>query len=687
MFSGNSFAPLTPFRGFLVSFRNKGFFARNRKRPEEAFTVEPVTARHIPRFIGFMPFCPARTSAAAQPFPRPSPEALPLLRKDTSPASEIANSRSLLSEEQFPRPLAKSRWDIPHFRKLAAIYPFRDVAALALEAISDGGLNVGFIGDRKKQVLSANRNLNAEDRERIRGRLLEETQCVPPRVAGPFAICPFPNAWSSSEARTVPVRTNRAKKYDPSSEKFRLVSNFSKHFPSSVNDLCFNPKLVEFSFHSKYLMMILARLGEGAQATLFDIQKAYRWQWSNPSDLHLATYMLADDEFFVDLAHPFGWITAQWTYQAISAILRYAVLEQGACHAPVGSSSVLGVYVDNWALFSSKGDKTHDSRAARLKSTIEACGPSTHEFQSGTRFNSLGWDWDTSRMIISCPEDKLNFIRNKLNEVAGHVRSPHTTQYPMIDVVDAEMIVGFMNWMSVAWREAKRLINPLRIMLKINQKKDKSRMNVQPDCAHAILMAASFLEEWPGSRPFFQDFSPIASWEFLIRSDGSTSHGAGAVLYPGCLGYLHQWDEAERARLLNTPSHSSEEPLIDTSLERESSSIAELLAILYALWTFGPQIKGRRVLLEFDNESMYFALRRWFSDKSHILVLLDEIFKICFSFSIILRVEYIPREFNTVADALSTGHLSQATKLCREQFGPRDPLVLVECSRGLPQSP
>ena len=391
-----SYSSQIPYRAFLVSFRQKGFLTRNAKRPERSFIVSPCRAKHLTRFISLLPFCPARPSPSPS-FPRPGLEADPVLERDTSPASEIPLSRRSLSAEEFPLPLASSRWNLEWFAELAKLFPFPETAEIASEAIADGGYNVGFIGDRFKQVLAINRNLSDEDRCRIRDRLMEETKCDPPRVAGPFSVCPFPNEWCSSECRTVPVRTHPAKKYDPSSEKFRLVSNFSKYDPSSINNLFFNPKLIEFSFHSKYLMGILALLGKGAQATLFDIQKAYRWQWTRPADLHLAVYMLADDEFFVDLAHPFGWITAQFVYQCISAVMRFAALEMGACNAPKGFSSALGVYVDNWALFSSAGDATHSKRAADLKFWIERCGPTTHELQAGTKFNSLGWDWDTKK--------------------------------------------------------------------------------------------------------------------------------------------------------------------------------------------------------------------------------------------------------------------------------------------------
>ena len=649
LMSATNYSSQVPFRAFLVSFRQKGFLTRNAKRSEKSFLVGPCQAKQLTRNISLLPFCPARPSPRP-PFPRPLPGTEPHLERDSSPASEITPSRRLLSEVEFPRPRAASRWNLEWFAKLAKIFPFPETAAIASEAIADGGYDVGFVGDRSKQVLASNRNLSDEDRDRIRGRLLEETKCDPPRVAGPFSVCPFPNTWCASECRTVPVRTNPAKKYDPSSEKFRLVSNFSKFDPSSINNLCFNPKMVEFSFHSKYLMSILALLGKGAQATLFDIQKAYRWQWTRPADLHLAVYMLGDEEFFVDLAHPFGWITAQYVYQCISAVMKFAALEMGACHAPKGFSSALSVYVDNWALFSSAGDVTHSKRAADLKSWIEKCGPTTHELQSGTKFNSLGWDWNTSKQILSCPDDKLHFIRNKMVDLARRV--PYLQS---LDLETAESITGFMNWMSVAWREAKLLINPLRKAIKAARRGDKRSIAVTPVCLHAITAAASFLDSWSGRRPFFSDFSPITTWHFLVRSDGSTKYGAGGVMVPGFDCFSHKWDAAESERLWGVSRDTdTAHPLALTStpaltsdtkgssdLERESSSIAELLAILYALRTFGLQIRGRRVLLEIDNESMYFALRSWFSDKAYILDLLNEIYGTIFHYNIIIRVEFV----------------------------------------------
>ena len=132
------------------------------------------------------------------------------------------------------------------------------------------------------------------------------------------------------------------------------------------------------------------------------------------------------------------------------------------------------------------------------------------------------------------------------------------------------------------------------------------------------------------------------------------------------------------------PADTSQSSSNSAPLIRESSAVPELLSVLYALRTFGPQICGRRVQVELDSDSMYFAARRWFSDQPHILDILNDIYEAAFLFRILIRFEFIPREYNHIADSLSMGTLAQAQKQCREHFNLE--LRVVPCSRGLPQS-
>ena len=242
------------------------------------------------------------------------------------------------------------------------------------------------------------------------------------------------------------------------------------------------------------------------------------------------------------------------------------------------------------------------------------------------------------------------------------------------------------------------LINPLRKAIKTAKRADRSKISLTAECVHAIQMGSAFINKWSGQRPFFSDFSPISTWQFLIRSDGSTRFGVGALLYPGNLGFSHKWDALEIEKLWGfVPdekflAEKASAPLAVVRaeeekshlLERESSSVAELFGALYALRSFGHQIQGRRVLLEIDNESMYFALRSWFSEKPYLLDLINEIFETSSFYHIILRIEFIPREYNVVADALSLGLVTQASRYYRRHFGL--PLSIVECSRGWPPS-
>ena len=47
------------------------------------------------------------------------------------------------------------------------------------------------------------------------------------KMMGPFDRCPFPNEWNEHQARNTPLDTRRKDKYDPLSQRFRVISNFS----------------------------------------------------------------------------------------------------------------------------------------------------------------------------------------------------------------------------------------------------------------------------------------------------------------------------------------------------------------------------------------------------------------------------------------------------------------------------
>ena len=94
---------------------------------------------------------------------------------------------------------------------------------------------------------------------------------------------------------------------------------------------------------------------------------------------------------------------------------------------------------------------------------------------------------------------------------------------------------------------------------------------------------------------------------------------------------------------------------------RESTGVLECMAALQWFRVFVEQAKGRRVLLEIDNESAAMALGRAYSKTKAMLRCVREVHALAAEHRIDLRVRWIARELNQIADSLSKEDFSAAT--------------------------
>ena len=81
------------------------------------------------------------------------------------------------------------------------------------------------------------------------------------RMLGPFPRAPFPNEWCDGQPRNAALGSTPKDKYDPDSDAFRLISDFSAETPSSVNDLVYSPRVVAFRLQAHHIRDILASKG------------------------------------------------------------------------------------------------------------------------------------------------------------------------------------------------------------------------------------------------------------------------------------------------------------------------------------------------------------------------------------------------------------------------------------------
>ena len=619
-----------------------------RKKPHTAFDIFPITAGCMPTKVGLLPFCPARQSPT--PF-------IPCPVNDTckaSPSMDCFHGAAL--------PVLTSPWDVSAITACASAYPFCDVAKLCVAAASLEGSNSLFAGDRSKCVLAKNSPLSPKEWDKIRDKFLADVALN--RMSGPFPRCPFPNDWCDAQARQISLSTRPKDKWDPLSERFRVISSLSVHKPASVNDLVFSPKLVSFHLQATNLRDTLFRFGPHALFNTIDQVEAFRSNKINLRDAHLYVYMVPRgpiEEWFFDLAACFGAIVSEWSYAVEVAVIKWSLQNDPLVVGSSFSSAALEGFVDNWFLIGSCNDANFYSKWARVKQCFTSLGVEMHEEQLSTNgpVNAIGWDWDTAKGVFSCPADKLTAARALILEWSIRALSGGVFSF-----LEIEKLVGLHRWVATA---CPIIIPSVAYLQAFGFTISCARHDAPLDAraAAAVHFLSAFFASWDGQCPLHAGFSPIYSFEFLIRSDASTSDGCGGFCLPftpslcGFIACFHSWSPDEKAQALGHREDSV----------RESTMFLELLSLLILLDHFLPHLRARRVQFECDNESAVRALCKGFSKMPLCMNLITQFWLTCAENNIIPRFEHILAQYNTIADELSHFHLLQAEIAATSEFG------------------
>ena len=606
-----------------------------RKKKDVHFSLVPIISRRVPVVVDAIPFCPARCSSHPH---------IPNAGNDVSPKSP-----SLTCMLGVPRPLQLDVWNPIEMAKLAALFPFDDVRSLFTIATSSTGLRLGFVGCSEKHIIHRNGYLESEVVANIHERFTDEVSKN--RMAGPFNRCPFPNEWNANQARVTPLDTRRKDKYDPLSRRFRVISNFSAGFRSSINSLIFSPKLISTHLQCAHLRDKLAMLGPNARFDAIDQQDAFRADHIHLDDAHLYCYQL-NDEWFMDLRDPFGNVKSEFTYAIIVAVLKWAFENDESLVSPTGC--LLG-YVDNWFLLSRADCSSHDTRWENLKNKFKLLGAPMHEEQRGSDgiVNALGWDWDLKHGIFSCPVDKHNNCLKLSRDWAVRAEEKNVFNLP-----ELESITGLFQWICTACPAITSSVTCIQVPKHRLKRSGHANTKLDIKSEIAVIDLATFFLSWNRCCFISPGFSPAASWEVLIKVDASTDFGAGGVCIPSFANLIHEWSPSERYDAL----HHCDEPI------RESTCFFELQAIYLMLLNFTPLLVGKRVQIECDNEAAIRTLVHCYSAKQMCMKVTKLIRDLCALNRINPRFEHILGTYNAIADRLSHNDFAKASLFCQNEF-------------------
>jgi hypothetical protein len=117
-------------------------------------------------------------------------------------------------------------------------------------------------------------------------------------------------------------------------------------------------------------------------------------------DLHLSCYEL-DGEWWVDLDQPFGSVVAEWSYDCLGEVMRWAMSCLDVC--PVNSP--LCRYVDNFFHFAARDDSSANERWGRCTSLLAATGVDfCMKSKTLMMVRCLPSEWESAAFVCPAPK-------------------------------------------------------------------------------------------------------------------------------------------------------------------------------------------------------------------------------------------------------------------------------------------
>lgn len=494
------------------------------------------------------------------------------------------------------------------------------------------GLRIGFAsGYRGKGQLRRDFSHNLNDKEKALAydKMMKEVKkgfCL-----GPFNDCPFPSEWCSNEAYICQLFLIPKHKFVPNNE-FRLIAN--KSFPDgrSFNDLVGRYDCTRIMSNYSYFTFQaflgqVRRLGPNCLISLFDIKDAYKNVKIRPEDLWQQVYKV-DNKYFIDLAGMFGSRNAgdSWNLmmEFIALCLRY--------HCNV---SEFNYFVDNGVnLTQAIEGKCNFKKAksefdAMINFLRMAKIPYHQDVSPCTKVKFLGWLIDTETMTVTCPPERLQWIRKIIDNGSFQVTRKLV-----------QSVTGLLEFLAAV---LPFLRAPLGWLQKRNTEQVADKDMCNDDFKHRFQSYFRYIEalmhDWKGSASIYAPLT-VETPDLVVYSDASGEIGFGAIEV-NSKSYFHgKW--------------STEEVLVATRSKAVSSTHLEILAIIKAVKTFAKPFKSVQVFAD-SAAAIYILQKRYDRSSDHTQALIISLDRFCRDNSISVFFEHVPRENSMIqlVDSLS----------------------------------
>lgn len=464
------------------------------------------------------------------------------------------------------------------------------------------GFHIGFHGAHLKSAKQNNPTASSNPVV-IDQYLANETRLG--RVAGPFDTPPLPNLHVSSFG-VIP------KKGQPG--KWRLIVDLSSPRGFSIND-GINP--TEFSLQYvqvDHIVQMVCQLGVGALMAKFDVEAAFRNIPIHLDDRHLLG-MKWRNQYFVDLALPFGLRSAPFIFDSVASAVEWILLHN------YGVTNLVH-YLDDFIM---AGPPQENICSQHLEKSIKLCtrlglplhptkcfGPSTTMIVLGIELNSLD-------QTACLPEKKLADLKILINSWVSK-------RWCLLKQLQS--LIGHLHHASkVVWPGRTFIRRMLNLLSCFRHPDHPIRINTE--FQKDLEWWHEFLDSWNGVSFWLYPGVPSVS-NVIVSSDASGAIGCAAF-------YNQQWFNK-----MWSPSQLS-----------HSIAFKELFPIVVAAYVWGPQWSRQHVLFKCDNEAVVFIMNKRTSKIPAIMQLMRHLLLAAAHHNFSFSSEHLPGINNCIADALS----------------------------------
>ncbi len=481
-------------------------------------------------------------------------------------------------------------------------YPNKKSANILKEGFTHG-FKLGYQGERKAREAP---NLKSVVKDPVRAMEKLNKEIDKHRIAGPFKNCPIPNLIIS------PI--GLIPKAEPG--KFRLIQHLSYPEGESINDKI-DPEVCVVKYASfDEAVRIVVCVGKGALMAKADIESAFRLLPIHPEDFQLLGIKVKDN-YYVDKALPMGASCSPAFFEKFSTFIEWVVKREAA-------TDRVSHYADDFIFV---GDESGISSCARLVAQFEnVCQklgvPLAKEKSVGptTKITYLGLEIDSVKQVIAVPQNKLEDIKKKVNDVLNA---------STISLRSLQSVIGSLSFICKAVSPGRAFLRRL-IDLTCGEKKSNESIELSQGARTDLEMWAIFLRQYNGNS-IIPEQAWIEGQDLELFTDASGEVGCGGY-------YRGKWFQSR------WPSE-----------EFKDFSIAwlEFFPILVAVVIWGDSLQGKRIIIRSDNKAVVSILNRQTSRCPKIMKLLRFFVLQCLKLNVAFCARHIAGKNNDIADALS----------------------------------